>query len=221
MNKQQKKIAGELAVLGLVLAFAVPHILNGGSGSTAKNMKATGTKTESTSAVKQNSANASTKAGTGSDKLKIDNLVKNTYTLQSTTAQTNPFASLTSDEQKHKQEQEAKAQQAKQQKADSKTLPSTVNVGDHIDNNFTAPPADFTAPPADFAAPQAASTDGLKLKAIAQTGDKIIAVIESDGKRYSSFVGSTVGSFTVTDIDSSHAYLQDDNGFTSVLDLSK
>lgn len=214
MNKQQKKIAGELAVLGLVLAFAVPHILNGGSGSTAKNMKATGTKTESTSAVKQNSANASTKAGTGSDKLKIDNLVKNTYTLQSTTAQTNPFASLTLDEQKHKQEQEAKAQQAKQQKADSKTLPSTVNVGDHIDNNFTAPPADF-------AAPQAASTDGLKLKAIAQTGDKIIAVIESDGKRYSSFVGSTVGSFTVTDIDSSHAYLQDDNGFTSVLDLSK
>ena len=214
MNKQQKKIAGELAVLGLVLAFAVPHILNGGSGSTAKNMKATGTKTESTSAVKQNSANASTKAGTGSDKLKIDNLVKNTYTLQSTTTQTNPFASLTLDEQKHKQEQEAKAQQAKQQKADSKTLPSTVNVGDHIDNNFTAPPADF-------AAPQAASTDGLKLKAIAQTGDKIIAVIESDGKRYSSFVGSTVGSFTVTDIDSSHAYLQDDNGFTSVLDLSK
>lgn len=214
MNKQQKKIAGELAVLGLVLAFAVPHILNGGSGSTAKNTKATGTKTESTSAVKQNSANASTKADTGSDKLKIDNLVKNTYTLQSTTAQTNPFASLTSDEQKQKQEQEAKTQQAKQQKADSKTLPSTVNVGDHIDNNFTAPPADF-------AAPQAASTDGLKLKAIAQTGDKIIAVIESDGKRYSSFVGSTVGSFTVTDIDSSHAYLQDDNGFTSVLDLSK
>ena len=214
MNKQQKKIAGELAVLGLVLAFAVPHILNGGSGSTAKNTKATGTKTESTSAVKQNSANASTKADTGSDKLKIDNLVKNTYTLQSTTAQTNPFASLTSDEQKQKQKQEAKAQQTKQQKADSKPLPSTVNVGDHIDNNFTAPPADF-------AAPQAASTDGLKLKAIAQTGDKIIAVIESDGKRYSSFVGSTVGSFTVTDIDSSHAYLQDDNGFTSVLDLSK
>lgn len=214
MNKQQKKMAGELAVLGLVLAFAVPHILNGGSGSTAKNTKATGTKTESTSAVKQNSANASTKADTGSDKLKIDNLVKNTYTLQSTTAQTNPFASLTSDEQKQKQEQEAKVKQTKQQKADSKTLPSTVNVGDHIDNNFTAPPADF-------AAPQAASTDGLKLKAIAQTGDKIIAVIESDGKRYSSFVGSTVGSFTVTDIDSSHAYLQDDNGFTSVLDLSK
>lgn len=214
MNKQQKKMAGELAVLGLVLAFAVPHILNGGNGSTAKNTKATGTKTESTSAVKQNSANASTKADTGSDKLKIDNLVKNTYTLQSTTAQTNPFASLTSDKQKQKQWQEAKAQQAKQQKADSKTLPSTVNVGDHIDNNFTAPPADF-------AAPQAASTDGLKLKAIAQTGDKIIAVIESDGKRYSSFVGSTVGSFTVTDIDSSHAYLQDDNGFTSVLDLSK
>lgn len=214
MNKQQKKIAGELAILGLVLAFAVPHILNGGSGSTAKNTKATGTKTESTSAVKQNSANASTKADTGSDKLKIDNLVKNTYTLQSTTAQTNPFASLTSDEQKQKQEQEAKAQQTKQQKADSKTLPSTVNVGDHIDNNFTAPPTDF-------AAPQAASTDGLKLKAIAQTGDKIIAVIESGGKRYSSFVGSTVGPFTVTDIDSSHAYLQDDNGFTSVLDLSK
>ena len=218
MNKQQKKIAGELAVLGLVLAFAVPHILNGGSGSTAKNAKATGTKTESTSAVKQNSANASTKADTWSDKLKIDNLVKNTYTLQSTTAQTNPFASLTSDEQKQKQEQEAKAQQTKQQKADSKTLPSTVNVGDHIDNNFTAPPADFAA---SQAASQAASTDGLKLKAIAQTGDKIIAVIESDGKRYSSFVGSTVGSFTVTDIDSSHAYLQDDNGFTSVLDLSK
>ena len=207
-------MAGELAVLGLVLAFAVPHILNGGSGSTAKNTKETGTKTESASAVKQNSANASTKADTGSDKLKIDNLVKNTYTLQSTTAETNPYASLTSDEQKQKQEQEAKAQQAKQQKVDSKALPSTVNVGDHIGNNFTAPPADF-------AAPQAASTDGLKLKAIAQTGDKIIAVIESDGKRYSSFVGSTVGSFTVTDIDSSHAYLQDDNGFTSVLDLSK
>lgn len=69
-------------------------------------------------------------------------------------------------------------------------------------------------------APKAPAGD-FKLKAIAQANDKVIAVIESGGKRTTAFIGSTIGSYTVTDIDSQHVYMQSDNGFTKTLDLVK
>ena len=59
----------------------------------------------------------------------------------------------------------------------------------------------------------------MKVKAIASTGEKKIAVVEMGGKTSSVFVGSAVGNFIVTDIDEAHVYLQNFEGYSAVLDL--
>lgn len=218
MNEKKRTMILAGVMLALI-AYAVPNvILKGDSSNTASSNVATSTATESSkSAVKDNKASANKKKDKKSvskDKLEIDNLTQNTYALKSTEKAnvSNPFLSSTDN---------AKALQDKekvlQDKNKNNKLPETINMeaGDHIGNNIVATP-----PAMKIEEPKAPAGD-FKLKAIAQANDKVIAVIETGGKRTTSFIGSTIGSYTITDIDSQHVYMQSDNGFTKTLDLVK
>ena len=218
MNEKKRTMALAGVLLALV-AYAVPNVVLKDSGNASSNINTSKSTADSTqSAVKNNKASANkndkeSKSGISKDKLEIDNLTKNTYSLKSTeiSTTTNPFLS-TADSTKAIQDKE-KAEKDKQKNV---KLPQTVGVeGEHITNNVVATPAMQK-----FEAPQAPAGD-FKLKAIAQANDKVIAVVETGGKRTTAFVGTTIGSYTVTDIDSQHVYMQSDNGFTKTLDLMK
>ena len=217
MNEKKRTMALAGVLLALV-AYAVPNVVLKDSGNASSNIDISKSSDSSQSAVKNNKASANksdkkSKAGISKDKLEIDNLTKNTYSLKSTATPTttNPFLS-TADSAKAMQDKE----KAEKDKEKNVKLPQTINVeGEHIGNNIVAPPAMQK-----FEAPQAPAGD-FKLKAIAQANDKVIAVVETGGKRTTAFVGTTIGSYTITDIDSQHVYMQSDNGFTKVLDLMK
>ena len=219
MNDKKRTMALAGVMLALV-AYAIPNVILKNSGEDATSNIASSTANDaSKSAVKNNkaSANKQKSKGISKDKLEIDNLTKSTYSLKSTeltNATTNPFLS-SNDNAKALQDKEKILQE--KEKKNNKLLPKTVGVetGDHIGNNVVAPPA-----MQQVEAPQAPAGD-FKLKAIAQANDKVIAVVESGGKRTTAFIGSTIGSYTITDIDSQHVYMQSDNGFTKTLDLVK
>ncbi len=60
----------------------------------------------------------------------------------------------------------------------------------------------------------------MKLKAIAHSGDRSVAVIENGGKTVSVFVGGAVGNYIVTNISDSQVFLQNFAGQSLVLDVS-
>lgn len=63
------------------------------------------------------------------------------------------------------------------------------------------------------------TSSGMKLKAIASSGDKRVAVVEANGKVTTAFIGSAVGTYIVTDISESQVQLQDFKGNTVTLGL--
>ena len=216
MNDKKRTMALAGVMLALV-AYAVPNVILKNNAENATSNVASSSATDSSkSAVKSNKASANTKKSKtiSKDKLEIDNLTKSTYALKSTeltNATTNPFLSNADNEKAMQDKEKVMQDKEKQNK-----LPKTVGVeaGEHIGNNIVAPPT------MKVEAPKAPAGD-FKLKAIAQANDKVIAVIESGGKRTTAFIGSTIGSYTITDIDSQHVYMQSDNGFTKTLDLVK
>ncbi len=74
---------------------------------------------------------------------------------------------------------------------------------------------------ADYERSMRSMTGAMRLKALASTGDRKVAVVEYKGKSGSVFVGSAVGSFIVTDIDDSNVYLQNFDGYTAVLTMER
>ena len=220
MNDKKRTIALAGVMLALV-AYAIPNVILKNSGEDATSNIASSTANDtSKSTVKNNkaSANKQKSKGISKDKLEIDNLIKSTYALKSTeltNVTTNPFLS-SNDNAKALQDKEKILQE--KEKKNNKLLPKTIGIesgGDHIGNNVVT-----TSPSMQVEAPKAPAGD-FKLKAIAQANDKVIAVVESGGKRTTAFIGSTIGSYTITDIDSQHVYMQSDNGFTKTLDLVK
>lgn len=217
MNDKKRTMALAGVLLALV-AYAVPNIVLKNSENASSNIDTSTASDSSQSAVKNNKANANkntkkSKSGINKDKLEIDSLTKTTYALKSTELPqtTNPFLSTA---------ESTKAMQAKEKvekdKVQNVKLPQSIGVeGDHIRNNVV------TTPVMQQAETPKAPVGDFKLKAIAQTNDKVIAVVETGGKRTTAFIGTTIGSYTVTDIDSQHVYMQSDNGFTKVLDLVK
>ena len=199
-------------------AYAVPNvIMNNDSSSTSNtstNKVATNNNSDTNKIIKNNkTANASknTKA-INKDKLEIDSLMSNTYTLKTANSNENPFKSPNNNEKKDNKNVKKDVPTTN----DSKTLPNTIGMNNNVmGNNFTAIPTQ-TAP----ATPQKQETP-MSLRAIAQTNNKIIAVIDAGGKKTSAFIGTAIADYTVTDIDSEHVYLQDDDGNTRVLDLAK
>ncbi len=203
-GKQRTVALGLVAVA--VAAYGIPHVLNGNDSSSSSKVATTSSsKGDSGSGIKENKASANKKSGNkvNNEKLELDNLTQQSYALQSATQEVSPFASPTTINPKTDNNQ--------------KKLPDSVSVG-HIENNISAFPQ--TTPTLNPSKPNSGNTN-LKLKAVAQSNDRIIAVIEDGGKRTSAFVGTTIGNYTVTNIDSEHAYLQSNDGYAMTLDLTK
>ena len=198
-KKNSKRPLILLGVLGIVVAYAVPNLILKDSDSSPT--------AETTQVEKQNvenKASASQPSGPSinQDKLNVEKLIPSPYQLRTNKAEAHPFRVINA----------VKQNQQTNTTTTTKTMntPSTVPIGNVMAKPNSALPL----------APQGKEAD-MKLLAIAQTGSKIIAVIEVEGKRTSAFIGTSVGNYTVTDIDSNHVYLQSNNGNTKVLDMIK
>lgn len=197
-KKNSKRPLILLGVLGIVVAYAVPNLILKDSDSSPT--------AETTQVEKQNvenKASASQPSGPSinQDKLNVEKLISSPYQLKTNKAEAHPFRVINA----VKQNQQTNTTTVKPM-----NTPSTVPIGNVMAKPNGAPPL----------APQGKEAD-MKLLAIAQTGSKVIAVIEVEGKRTSAFIGTSVGNYTVTDIDSNHVYLQSNNGNTKVLDMIK
>lgn len=203
-TSQKKKIIALGVVAAVVAAVGVPYII---SNPKATSNVVTTTAKSNDDSIKQNKASANKKtnknrAKVNNEKLELNKLTHETYSLQSAENSSSPFMS-------------AAINNKSNNKKDEKSLPDTMTIGQHIDNNLKAAPT--SAPAA--SKPSDKSKSDFTLKAVAQTNDRAIAVIESGGKRVSAFVGTSIGNYTVTNIDSEHAYLQSNDGYALTLSL--
>ena len=208
-KKNNKRTLILLGVLGAVVAYAVPNVILNNSETPAQTSIQTPTQTAQVETKNvENTANASQTSNKGvsvnSDKLNIEKLTSSPYQLRTNKAEAHPF----------------RAVNAVKQTPSNTTINNTSQKP--MNNPSTIPIGNVMAKPngALPATPQMKDTN-MKLLAIAQTGSKIIAVIEVEGKRTSAFIGTSIGDYTVTDIDSNHVYLQGNSGMTKVLDLVK
>lgn len=207
-TSQKKKMIAIGVVAAVVAAVGVPYIIshpNATSNVVTTTAKSTG------DSVKQNKASANKKtkkndAKANNEKLELNKLTHETYSLQSAESNANPFMSAA-----------VNSKTNDKNKKDDKALPSTMTVGQHIDNNLKAVPT--TVPTVSTPNDKGNGKSDFTLKAVAQTNDRAIAVIESGGKRVSAFVGTSIGNYTVTNIDSEHAYLQSNDGYALTLSL--
>lgn len=205
-TSQKKRMIVLGAVAAVVAAVGIPYIIshpNATSNVVTTTAKSTG------DSVKQNKASANKKAKNNdakvsNEKLELNKLTHGTYSLQSAENNTSPFMSAVINNKANDKN-----------KNNDKALPDTMTIGQHIDNNLKAVP---TSVPVTFAPSDNGRSD-FRLKAVAQTNDRAIAVIESGGKRVSAFVGTSIGNYTVTNIDSEHAYLQSNDGYALTLSL--
>lgn len=206
-TSQKKKIITLGVVAAVVAAVGVPYLISHPNATTSNVV--TTTAKSSGDSVKQNKASANKKskknaAKANNEKLELNKLTHDTYTLQSAESSASPFMSAA-----------VNNKSVDKNKKDDKALPDTMTIGQHIDNNLKAVP---TSAPA-VTAPTDKGKSDFTLKAVAQTNDRAIAVIESGGKRVSAFVGTSIGNYTVTNIDSEHAYLQSNDGYALTLSL--
>lgn len=221
--KDKKRTLVLLGVLLALATYAVPNVIMNNDSSSVSNSKtnkvASNTNTnkdkdkDKDSIIKNgNTVNASKSSKSiNKDKLEIDSLMSNSYTLKTADSNNNPFKSPVSSNNKDTKKENININQPQ-------NLPKTIGINnnDVMGNNFTAVPSTQVQENI----PQKKETQ-MTLRAIAQTNNNIIAVIEAGGKKTSAFIGTAIADYTVTDIDSEHVYLQDDDGNTRVLDLSK
>lgn len=202
-----------LAVLGALLAYAVPNVLLKDNTALPKPNTTNTASNKDNKLTTSNTANASeNKKDVNKNKLEIDNLINKSYALKTANTETNPFKSITSAKDK------AKTHNTQPNTTTNNNLntPSSIPMNiDRVDNNVMA------IPNSGMSAGMPEKETAMTLRAIAQTNNKIIAVIEADGKRTSAFIGTNIGEYTVTDIDNEHVYLQNDMGYSRILDLSK
>ena len=135
MDTSQKK---RMIVLGVVVAVVaavgIPYIIshpNATSNVVTTTAKSTG------DSVKQNKASANKKAKkndakVNNEKLELNKLTHDTYSLQSAENNTSPFMS-------------AAINNKSNNKKDEKSLPDTMTIGQHIDNNLKAAPTSAPA----------------------------------------------------------------------------
>lgn len=209
--KDKKRTLGLLAILGGLIVFAGPNIYNN-YVLDKPTQKVSQSKEDSSIKITENKANANTKKTVDKNKLQIDNLISSTYTLQSLN-EGNPFKSNSSNKNTTNN-----SSSKNNRSLENKPLPNTIPINgeQHIDNNISTRPS-FSSNGQD----NKQSGKVMLLKAIAQTNNKTIAVVESDGKRSTLFIGSSIDDFIVTDIDGGHVYMQNSNtGETKTLNLA-
>ena len=225
MQKRPLILGGLLVAL---LAYAIPTQFMKDDGASTPDSSGTAVVSTSKPNGKGNARGdnqAQEKKNISNDKLTVNNLKSNTESkLKSVAENNNPFEE---DPELVKRQRE---RQEKQKEKDEK-----VEIG----NNVTAKPDTSSSSAknakndkkdkkdtkssknARGANTKKETKPNMKVKAIAETDKKVVAVIESKGKRVTAFIGTVIDGWTITDIRDGSVHLQNNEGKTYSLQISK
>lgn len=212
--QNKKRTIGLLVLLAIVASIGIPKIINGNNTQTTSSVqKADNTNKQDKSSEintekKKNKKNTKGKK-ISKDKLEVDNLIGNQEPLASINATNDVFV--------NNFEMSAKKQLVKE------NIPQKNSVKIPEINETIPQEQQSEVPNPKVVMPQKENeVSKMALKAIAQSGNKIVAVIDYGGKRTTAFVGSMVGSeYIITDIDGDSVRLQSLSGETASLKLSR
>lgn len=208
--QKNKRTIGLLVLLVIVAGVGIPKIISGNNQQATPSVQKTETpaKTETKQDDKSNKKeNKKRTKGKkiSKDKLEVDNLLGGQEQLLSIGASNDVFIN-------------SSEMSAKKQKEE---LPPIIPV-EMPEVIPEEPQTSVFSNPEVVMPPKENEVGKMSLKAIAQSGNRIVAVIDYGGKRTTAFVGSMVGSeYIITDIEGDTVRLQSLTGETGSLKLSR
>ena len=214
--KPDKKIIGLLALLALIAGFAYPKISGNSTDIPTKqetvssNKDANEKKSDDATTNKNSSKKKkNSKKTISKDKLEVDKLLPKQANLESLENGGKAFINLSEVAANQKKMMEENLRHEKENSqpmiAENLEIPSVADMNPIVPET-----------------PKNSETNNMVLKAIAQSGNKVIAIIDAGGKKITAFVGSMVGSnYIVTDIEGDHVRLQSLSGETATLKLAR
>lgn len=246
MQKRPLILGGLLIAL---LAYAIPTQFMKDDGTS--NPDSSGTAVVSTNKTNnkgnaRGNNQSQEKKNISNDKLTINNLKNNTESkLKSVAENNNPF------EEDPELVKRQKERQEKQKELEAKKNGMTTKKDENVEigNNVTAKPDTSSSSKTSASSSKSSSSSSssaknekkdsksskntkgsktkketrpnMKVKAIAETDKKVVAVIESKGKRVTAFIGTVIDGWTITDIRDGSVHLQNNEGKTYSLQISK